>query len=71
MEQQYVKFENNKELFKIDDFKKKCFINGYDDIELLFSIKKKIEIFEKKIFIIKYGKKYSGFIRRWDRARSN
>lgn len=48
LEHQYVKFENNKEFFKIDDFKKKCFINGYDDIELLFSIKKKIEIFEKK-----------------------
>src|SRR5436190_2049680 len=48
LEHQYVKFENNKEFFKIDDFKKKCFINEYDDIELLFSIKKKIEIFEKK-----------------------
>lgn len=48
IENQYVKIENNKEYFKIDDYKKKCFINGYDDIEFLLSFKKKIKYFEKK-----------------------
>ncbi|BAO66227.1 3-isopropylmalate dehydratase small subunit [Candidatus Karelsulcia muelleri] len=50
IENQYVKIENNKESFKIDDYKKKCFINGYDDIEFLLSFKKKIKFFEKKNF---------------------
>uniref|UniRef100_A0A1B6D034 3-isopropylmalate dehydratase n=1 Tax=Clastoptera arizonana TaxID=38151 RepID=A0A1B6D034_9HEMI len=48
IENQYVKIENNKEYFKIDDYKKKCFLNGYDDIEFLLSLKKKIKDFEKK-----------------------
>uniref|UniRef100_UPI0032B3086D 3-isopropylmalate dehydratase small subunit n=1 Tax=Candidatus Karelsulcia muelleri TaxID=336810 RepID=UPI0032B3086D len=48
IENQYVEIENNKEYFKIDDYKKKCFINGYDDIEFLLSFKKKIKYFEKK-----------------------
>ncbi|ADM89882.1 3-isopropylmalate dehydratase small subunit [Candidatus Karelsulcia muelleri CARI] len=48
IENQYVKIENNKEYFQIDDYKKKCFINGYDDIEFLLSLKKKIKDFEKK-----------------------
>ncbi|WP_185864425.1 3-isopropylmalate dehydratase small subunit [Blattabacterium cuenoti] len=37
------------EEFYIHPYRKKCFINGYDDIDFLVSIKKEIEIFEKKI----------------------
>ncbi|WP_185881863.1 3-isopropylmalate dehydratase small subunit [Blattabacterium cuenoti] len=36
------------ERFYIHPYKKNCFINGYDDIDFLVSIKKDIENFEKK-----------------------
>ncbi|WP_185854772.1 3-isopropylmalate dehydratase small subunit [Blattabacterium cuenoti] len=36
------------EKFYIHPYKKNCFINGYDDIDFLVSIKKDIENFEKK-----------------------
>jgi 3-isopropylmalate/(R)-2-methylmalate dehydratase small subunit len=39
---------NRKETFEINSYKKKCLINGYDDIDYLISIKDKIEEFEKK-----------------------
>jgi 3-isopropylmalate/(R)-2-methylmalate dehydratase small subunit len=35
------------ERFDINNYKKTCFINGYDDIDYLLSIKEKIEIYEK------------------------
>jgi 3-isopropylmalate/(R)-2-methylmalate dehydratase small subunit len=35
------------EKFEINTYKKKCLINGYDDIDYLLSIKDKIEFFEK------------------------
>jgi 3-isopropylmalate/(R)-2-methylmalate dehydratase small subunit len=35
------------ENFEINSYKKKCLINGYDDIDYLLSIKDKIETFEK------------------------
>jgi len=35
------------EKFEINAYKKKCLINGYDDIDYLLSIKDKIEFFEK------------------------
>ena len=35
------------EQFDINDYKKTCFINGYDDIDYLLSIKEKIEAYEK------------------------
>lgn len=38
----------HKESFEINDYKKECLINGYDDIDYLLSIKDKIEAFEKK-----------------------
>ena len=34
------------EKFEINTYKKKCLINGYDDIDYLLSIKDKIEFFE-------------------------
>jgi 3-isopropylmalate/(R)-2-methylmalate dehydratase small subunit len=35
------------ERFDISDYKKHCFINGYDDIDYLLSIKEKIEVYER------------------------
>ncbi|WP_185864984.1 3-isopropylmalate dehydratase small subunit [Blattabacterium cuenoti] len=35
------------EKFYIHPYRKKCFINGYDDIDFLLSLKKDIEFFEK------------------------
>lgn len=34
--------------FEINDYKKTCMINGYDDIDYLLSIRNDIEAFEKK-----------------------
>lgn len=41
------------ESFEINDYKKTCLINGYDDIDYLISMKDKIEVFEKqrKVFV--------------------
>ena len=36
------------EQFDINGYKKTCFINGYDDIDYLLSIKGKIEVYESK-----------------------
>lgn len=36
-----------KETFEINPYKKTCLINGYDDIDYLFSLKDKIEAFEQ------------------------
>ena len=38
-----------KENFDINPYKKECMINGYDDIDYLFSIKDKIEKFEQNL----------------------
>ncbi|WP_185858484.1 3-isopropylmalate dehydratase small subunit [Blattabacterium cuenoti] len=35
------------EKFEIHPYKKNCFLNGYDDIDFLVSLKKEVEIFEK------------------------
>ncbi|WP_185869571.1 3-isopropylmalate dehydratase small subunit [Blattabacterium cuenoti] len=35
------------EKFNIHPYKKNCFLNGYDDIDFLVSLKKEVEIFEK------------------------
>jgi len=35
------------ERFEINQYKKKCLLNGYDDIDYLLSIRNKIETFEK------------------------
>ena len=34
--------------FEIDEYKKECLLNGFDDIDYLLSIKDKIETFEKQ-----------------------
>ena len=38
---------NEKETFEINQYKKTCLLNGYDDIDYLLSIKDDIENFEK------------------------
>jgi len=35
-------------LFEIDEYKKECLLNGHDDIDYLLSMRKEIELFEKK-----------------------
>lgn len=40
--------EENKQSFEIDDYKKMCLINGYDDIDYLLSLKDEIAKYEKE-----------------------
>jgi 3-isopropylmalate/(R)-2-methylmalate dehydratase small subunit len=49
LEQQTVAIvgSNESEKFEINNYKKTCLINGYDDIDYLLSMKKKIEGYEK------------------------
>ena len=46
---QKISFGNNEIIFEIDDFKKECLIQGYDDIALSRNHKSKIESFENKV----------------------
>ncbi|WP_342226751.1 3-isopropylmalate dehydratase small subunit [Candidatus Walczuchella endosymbiont of Icerya purchasi] len=50
LEKQILKIgtTNKSESFDIDSYKKICFLNGYDDIDFLISLKDKIKAFEKK-----------------------
>jgi len=48
LENQTIAIASRKESFEINSYKKKCMLNGYDDIDYLISIKDKIEAFEKK-----------------------
>ncbi len=47
--EQYIEMPeiNFKQSFEINQYKKNCLINGYDDIDYLLSIKDKIETYEK------------------------
>lgn len=47
--EQFVRVESNGETtsFEIDDYKKMCLLNGYDDIDYLLSLKDKISDYEK------------------------
>ena len=47
--EQKISYGNNEIKFDIDDFKKECLIEGYDDIALSLNHKSKIEEFENKI----------------------
>ena len=47
--EQKITFGNNEIKFEIDDFKKECLIEGYDDIALSLNHKSKIESLENKI----------------------
>jgi len=49
LEKQEIKilFSGDTEKFDINPYKKRCLLNGYDDIDYLLSIKDKIDSFEK------------------------
>ena len=47
--EQKITYGNSVIEFEIDDFKKECLIEGYDDIALSLNHKSKIESFENKI----------------------
>ena len=47
--EQKILFGNNKIKFEIDPFKKKCLLNGLDDIALSLEKSEKISSYEKKI----------------------
>ena len=49
LQNQEIKFGNNKINFDIDPFKKKCLLEGLDDIALSLENTKKISIYEEKI----------------------
>ena len=49
LSKQEIKFGNNKFNFDIDPFKKKCLLDGLDDIALSLEKSKRITSFEKKI----------------------
>ena len=46
---QEIKFGNNKIKFDIEPFKKKCLLNGLDDISLSLEKSKEISSYEKKL----------------------
>ena len=49
LENQTILFGNNKINFEIDSFKKKCLLNGTDDIDLSLEKSEKISSFEDKL----------------------
>ena len=50
---QEIVFGNNRIKFDIDQFKKKCLLNGLDDIALSLEKEKNISTFENKVKISK------------------
>jgi len=49
LENQTILFGNSKIDFEIDSFKKKCLLNGYDDIDLSLEKSEQISSFENKL----------------------
>ena len=49
LEEQKIIFGNNEKKFEIDSFKKKCLLEGLDDIALSLEKTSKIKSFEKKL----------------------
>ena len=47
LEAQTISANGNTEKFDINNYKKTCLLNGYDDIDYLLSMKSEIESFEK------------------------
>src|ERR1700760_2712490 len=48
LEAQTITVNGKSESFEINNYKKTCLLNGYDDIDFLLSLKPEIEAFEKK-----------------------
>ena len=53
LEEEKIMYGNSETKFKIDSFKKKCLLEGLDDIALSLKKSNKIEIFEKDLRIKK------------------
>ena len=53
LKEEKVIFGNNETKFKVDSFKKKCLLEGLDDIALSLKESDKIEIFEKDLKVKK------------------
>ena len=53
LEEQEIKFGNKKIQFEIDPFKKKCLLNGLDDISLTLENSEKISSYEENLKKIK------------------
>ena len=53
LQEQEIKFGNNKINFNIDPFKKKCLLNGLDDISLTLENSEKISSYEENLKKIK------------------
>lgn len=51
LEAQSITIDGQSEKFEINNYKKTCLLNGYDDIDYLLSIKSEIENFEKTLEI--------------------
>ena len=49
LKEQEIKFGNKKIKFNVDPFKKKCLLNGLDDIALSLEKSEKISSFENKL----------------------
>lgn len=47
LENQVVSFNSEKENFKINEYKKNCLMNGYDDIDYLLSLREEIKQFDE------------------------
>lgn len=52
LEKQLITYEEQKQHFDINPYKKNCLINGYDDIDYLVSIKNEIEAYEASSKVI-------------------
>ncbi len=48
LEAQTITLNGRSESFEINNYKKTCLLNGYDDIDFLLSLKPEIEAFERK-----------------------
>jgi 3-isopropylmalate/(R)-2-methylmalate dehydratase small subunit len=48
LEAQTITVNGKSESFEINNYKKTCLLNGYDDIDFLLSLKPEIEAFEQK-----------------------
>lgn len=46
LENQLIEFNEQRESFEINPYKKSCMINGYDDIDYLLSLKEEIKQFD-------------------------
>jgi len=49
LEAQTITLDGKPEKFEINNYKKTCLLNGYDDIDFLLSLKPEIEAFEKTL----------------------